>query len=99
MSVPKRGLGDATIAHLVENARHARVPLLTIAQRPDVTTALRPAARTALDAFVALVQRLRLLAVDAAVDEVLRTLVEEVQYAEHLRAEGPEGAEIGRAHV
>jgi DNA helicase II / ATP-dependent DNA helicase PcrA len=93
VNVPKRGLGDATIALLAERAQREGQPMLTTAMRADVLAEMRPAARTALGDFVALVQRLRAAAVDAAVDELLRDLVQAIRYAEHLRAEGPEGLE------
>ena len=93
VNVPKRGLGDATIALLTERAALEGTPLLEIASRLDVVATLRPAARAAIDEFVTLVQRLRTVAVDAAVDELLRDLVQAIRYADHLRAEGPEGLE------
>ncbi len=93
MNAPKRGLGDATLTILVERAAAEGVPLLAIASRTDVLATLRPAARTALQDFVSLVQRLRTAAIDAAVDELLRDLVQVIRYADHLRAEGPEGIE------
>ena len=93
VNVPKRGLGDATIALLAEQAAIEGRPLLEIAARPDVVATLRPAARTAIGDFVLLMQRLRAAAVDAAVDELLRDLVQAIRYADHLRAEGPEGLE------
>jgi DNA helicase-2/ATP-dependent DNA helicase PcrA len=93
VNVPKRGLGDATIALLTERAALEGKPLLEIASRLDVVATLRPAARAAIDEFVTLVQRLRTVAVDAAVDELLRDLVQAIRYADHLRAEGPEGLE------
>jgi DNA helicase-2/ATP-dependent DNA helicase PcrA len=93
VNVPKRGLGDATIALLVEKAAQEGKPLLEVASRLDVIASLRPAARGAIDEFVTLVHRLRAAAVDAAVDELLRDLVQAIRYADHLRAEGPEGQE------
>ncbi len=93
VNVPKRGLGDATIALLTERAAIDGQSLLAVAARPDVTAGMRPAAKAALEEFVQLVQRLRVQATDAAVDELLRTLVEQIRYADHLRAEGPEGQE------
>lgn len=93
VNVPKRGLGDATLAVLAERAQGEGRPMLEMAARTDVLVDLRPAARTALGEFVALVQRLRHAAVDAAVDELLRDLVQAIRYADHLRAEGPEGIE------
>ncbi|HEU4565358.1 MAG TPA: 3'-5' exonuclease, partial [Gemmatimonadaceae bacterium] len=90
---PRRGLGDTTLAQLGELARAAGVPLLAAAGRPELLTSLRPAARQALADFAALIARHRARAADAAVDELLRELVEDIRYADHLRAEGPEGAE------
>ena len=93
VNAPKRGLGDATIALLTEHAAAQGTSLLSIASRAEVLAGLRPAARTALEDFVTLVQQMRAQAVDASVDELLRTLVQRIRYAEHLRAEGPEGVE------
>ncbi len=90
---PKRGLGDVTIALLTERAALDGSTMLEAATRLDVLATLRPAARSALEEFVALVQRLRVQAADAAVDELLRNVVEAIRYTDHLRAEGPEGAE------
>ncbi|MBL0172323.1 MAG: UvrD-helicase domain-containing protein [Gemmatimonadaceae bacterium] len=93
INVPRRGLGDATVALLAERASIAGLSLLAMASQSDVLNALRPAARTSLEAFVSVVQRFRLLAADASVDELLRLLVDQIGYADHLRAEGQEGLE------
>ena len=91
VNVPRRGLGDATLALLAERAAHDGASLLATASRPDVVAGMRPAARAALEEFTALVQRMRVRATDAAVDELLREIAQDIKYAEHLRAEGPEG--------
>jgi DNA helicase-2/ATP-dependent DNA helicase PcrA len=67
--------------------------LLEAARRPAVLDALRPGPRTALAGFAALIDALRASAVDAAVDELLRDLMERIRYADLLRAEGAEGVE------
>jgi DNA helicase-2/ATP-dependent DNA helicase PcrA len=67
--------------------------MLAAAVRPDLIAALRPAARTALGEFAALIARFRESAREAAVDELLRDVVEGVRYDEYLRAEGPESAD------
>ena len=54
---------------------------------------LRPATRTALADFSALVGRLREQATGAGVDELLRSLVDGIRYGDYLRAEGPESAD------
>jgi len=93
IAVPKRGLGEATIEQLSGAARAAGVPMLAAAVRPDLVAALRPAARAALGEFAALVARFRETAREAAVDELLREIVDTIRYAEYLRAEGPESAD------
>ncbi|HTJ24474.1 MAG TPA: UvrD-helicase domain-containing protein [Gemmatimonadaceae bacterium] len=93
VGVPKRGLGETTIELLADASRRAGVPMFDGAQDPSITTALRPAARVALGEFVQLVASLRDRAADAAVDELLRELVESIRYGDYLRAEGPESAE------
>jgi DNA helicase-2/ATP-dependent DNA helicase PcrA len=93
IAVPKRGLGEATLEQLSAVAREAGIPMLAAAVRPDLIGGLRPTARTALAEFAALIARFRESARDAAVDELLRDIVESVRYDEYLRAEGPESAD------
>jgi DNA helicase-2/ATP-dependent DNA helicase PcrA len=75
VGVPKRGLGDTSVEMLAGAARAAGLPLLAAAERGDIVAALRPAARTALAEFAALVRRFRELAATSAVDELLRVVV------------------------
>ena len=93
VSVPKRGLGETTIELLAEGARSARVSLFEAAHDPSIVTTLRAAARVALGEFVRLIATLRDHASEAAVDELLREVVESIRYGDYLRAEGPESAE------
>ena len=93
VTVPKRGLGETTIEQLAEAARVARLPMLEGARREDLVSGLRPAARAALAEFVRLIDGMRERAAEAAVDELLRELVDAIRYGDYLRAEGPESAE------
>ena len=93
VGVPKRGLGDTTIAQLADVAGAAGLPMLAAAAREEMHGGMRPAARAALREFAALIGGLRARAQDAAVDELLRELVDAIRYVEVLRAEGPEGAD------
>jgi DNA helicase-2/ATP-dependent DNA helicase PcrA len=92
-SVPKRGLGETTIEMLAEASRARGLPMFEGARLDDVLATLRPAARVALADFVRLIAGLRERAQDAAVDELLRELVDAIRYGDYLRAEGPESAE------
>ena len=93
VGVPKRGLGETTIELLAEASRARGVPMLEGAQLADVVGTLRPAARIALAEFVRLISSLRERATEAAVDELLKELVDAIRYGDYLRAEGPESAE------
>jgi DNA helicase-2/ATP-dependent DNA helicase PcrA len=81
------------VATLAELAQAQRVPMFTAATSPELLAGLRPAARTSLAQFASLIADLRMQARDAAVDELLRVLVDAIRYEDHLRAEGPEGKE------
>ncbi|MFN2564732.1 MAG: ATP-dependent helicase [Gemmatimonadaceae bacterium] len=92
ISVPRRGIGDTTVDVLAERGRAEGLPILEVARRPDLVAGLRTAARTALAEFVALLDRLRVRAREASVDELLRELVDAVRYGDYLRAEGEDTA-------
>src|SRR5688572_19195790 len=93
VSVPRRGLGDASIAALVAAADRWQRPLLEAARRADGITELRPNARDALRAFAALIDRLRALAADGTPAQLLEEVIRATDYESHLMAEGPEGAD------
>ncbi|MDE3126500.1 MAG: UvrD-helicase domain-containing protein [Gemmatimonadota bacterium] len=88
VAVPRRGIGDASVDLLAERARAAGIPLLEAATRDELLDGIRPATRTALAGFAALIATFRDRAREAAVDELLGALVAEIRYAEHLGAEG-----------
>ncbi len=92
VGAPRRGVGDTTVEFLAERARQVGIPLLRAATDPSITGDLRPVARTALAGFAALIETFRGKVADLAVDELLRELVIETRYDEHLRAEGEEAA-------
>ena len=93
INVPKRGIGDTSVDVLAERASQLGVPLLEAARRADVREALRPAARTAVAEFIGVVDRLRAMAPNVGVDELLRELVDAVKYGDYLKAEGPDWQE------
>jgi DNA helicase-2/ATP-dependent DNA helicase PcrA len=91
VAVPRRGLGDTTMEALGAAAAGAGKPLLDAAADPALVASLRPAARTALADFAAMIERLRVHSREASVDELLRALVAAIGYDAALRAEGAEG--------
>ena len=93
VSVPKRGLGETTIESVSVAAREAGIPMLAAAQRAELLGNIRPAARAALAEFARLIATFSASAQEAAVDELLREVVEGIRYDEYLKAEGPESAD------
>jgi len=92
VGAPRRGIGDTTVEWLAERARTEGLSLFSAASRPDIATELRPAARTALAGFTSLIDRYRDRVSDMAVDEMIKQLVIDVNYAEYLRSEGEDAA-------
>jgi DNA helicase-2/ATP-dependent DNA helicase PcrA len=90
ITAPKRGIGETSVDALAVAARSEGLPLLAASVRPDLVASLRPAARTTLAEFAALIGRMREAARESAVDEVLRDLIDAIRYGDHLRAE-PDG--------
>ncbi len=93
IGVPRRGLGETTVEQLAELSRARALPMFEGAQIADIVSTMRAAARVALGEFVQLIKKLRDRASEAAVDELLRELVESIRYGDYLKAEGPESAE------
>jgi ATP-dependent DNA helicase UvrD/PcrA len=93
ITTPRRGIGDTTVEMLALAAFDAGVPLLAAAAREDLVTGARIATRNALKDFADLVERFRVKAEDSSVDRLILSLVDEIGFADALRAEGPEGLE------
>jgi DNA helicase-2/ATP-dependent DNA helicase PcrA len=91
VAAPKRGIGETTVDLLAAEARNLGLPLLEYARRAAAASAMPAAKRQSLGLFISLVDRLRALANDAGVDQLLRELIVASGYDAALRAEGPEG--------
>jgi len=89
IAAPRRGIGDASLDMLATVARDAGVAMLEAA-RDGAALPVRGATRTLLADFVRVVDDLRAMAPDAAVDELIREILERTGYAEWLRGEGPD---------
>jgi DNA helicase-2/ATP-dependent DNA helicase PcrA len=92
IGAPRRGIGDTTVEWLSERARVDGLSLFKAASRPDILAESRPGSRAPLAAFVALIEKYRADIDDYAVDELIRELVIDINYAEHLRSEGEDVA-------
>ncbi len=94
VNVPKRGIGDTTVARLAEWATGQRVPLLTAAERAGEIPAIRGSVTNSLTELGALIHKHAALAGRGIpLDAMLRDIVRETGLAQALRDEGPEGDE------
>ncbi|HEX5727746.1 MAG TPA: UvrD-helicase domain-containing protein [Longimicrobiaceae bacterium] len=92
VNVPRRGIGDASVARLAEHASRRGLSLLRAAAEADRVDGIRGPAARALPELAALVEKHAALAGrDLALQELLRGLVRESGMVEALKEEGPEG--------
>jgi DNA helicase-2/ATP-dependent DNA helicase PcrA len=89
--VPKRGLGESSLAMLQEAAGRWEKSLLETSRAAEMIQGLRPNVREALRHFAALIDGLRERAASWPPAQVLEQLIQAVDYEQVLLAEGPEG--------
>ncbi|HSR16064.1 MAG TPA: 3'-5' exonuclease, partial [Gemmatimonadales bacterium] len=93
IAVPKRGIGDASLAVLREAASRWGMSLLAAAAIADRIVGLRPNLKENLGAFARLIGELRALATDLSPALILEDLVRRIDYERFLMREGLEGAD------
>ena len=85
-NVPPRGLGKASIESLTAAAREAGVPLLDLARRATTVPGIKEKAGRAFEDFARLMQELAGLR-ELAAEEVIRRLLSQTRYREHVAAD------------
>ena len=93
VGVPKRGLGDTSIAMLLAASERWNRPLLETARLADGITELRPNAREAFRAFAAFIHRLHQAAGTWTPAQLLEEITRAIDFEAVLLAEGPDGAD------
>jgi DNA helicase-2/ATP-dependent DNA helicase PcrA len=94
VNVPRRGIGDMSVARLAEWAKRAGVPLLAAAARAEEIESLRGGAAKALPEMAGQLAKYAALADQGlGLDKILRVLVLETGYLASLAEEGAEGEE------
>ncbi len=91
--VPKRGLGESSLAILVEAARRWSKPLLATAHAAELVPDLRPNVRENLRRFGQLIEDLRERAGHWPPAQILEQVITAIGYEQVLLSEGPEGAD------
>jgi DNA helicase-2/ATP-dependent DNA helicase PcrA len=93
VNVPRRGIGDASLALLGRAAAGWQKPLLEAARRAGSVNDLRPNVREALAGVAALLDRLREAVGQADPATALETILATTGYEQYLAEEGAEGME------
>src|SRR6266850_1372156 len=93
VNVPRRGIGDASLALLVRAATGWQQPLLEAARRASNLSDLRPNVREALMGVASLLDRLRDAVGQADPATALETILATTGYEQYLAEEGAEGME------
>src|SRR5216117_591074 len=93
VNVPRRGVGDASLAVLGKAAAGWQQPLLAAARRAGNLTELRPNVREALVGVASLLDRLREAVGQADPATALETILATTGYEQYLAEEGAEGME------
>ena len=93
VNVPRRGIGDASLAVLGKAAAGWQKPLLDAAKRAGSITDLRPNVRDALAGVASLLDRLRESVGQADPATALETILATTGYLQYLAEEGAEGLE------
>ena len=93
VNVPRRGIGDASVAVFVQAGRTWKKPLLDVARGADRVAEMRPNVREAFKGVAALVDRLRDAVGQADPATALETIIAATGYEAYLAEEGAEGIE------
>jgi len=93
VSVPRRGLGETSLAVLGQAATAWGKPLLAAARGADMVPDLRPNVRGAFRSFAAFIDGLVEKASHLPPADVLEQVIRAIDYEAVLHAEGPEGAD------
>ena len=93
VSVPRRGLGETSLAILRQAAAAWGKPLLAAARGADMVPDLRPNVRGAFRSFAGFIDGLAERAGHLPPAEVLEQVIRAIDYEAVLHAEGPEGAD------
>jgi DNA helicase-2/ATP-dependent DNA helicase PcrA len=93
VNVPRRGIGDTTVARLAEHAARRGIPLLAAAGEAASVDGIRGGGAKALPELAGLIQKFAALSAAGGIslEALLRELMQESGLVEALKAEGAEG--------
>jgi DNA helicase-2/ATP-dependent DNA helicase PcrA len=98
VNVPPRGLGKAAVENLSAVAREQGTPLLSLARRAGSVAGLKEKAARAFEEFAQMIDGLASLR-DLGAEEVIRRVLSQTGYREHLAAEAQSQGEDRLANL
>ncbi len=99
LNVPKRGIGKTSIELLDATADRHEVTLYQTLRQADQVDGLKPKAVKAIGAFVSVMERLKRLANEVTLDELVTQILDLTGYFDELKAEDPTDSEGRQANV
>ena len=93
VNVPRRGIGEASLAQLIRTAAQWGKPLLAVVATAERVPDLRPNVRQAFAGVARLVEEVRARFGEADPATVLEAVIDVVGYEQYLTEEGAEGIE------
>jgi len=99
LNVPRRGIGKTSIEFLEATATRYNATLYQVLRQADQVEGLKPKAVKAIGGFITVMERLKRLATEVSLDELIVQLVELTGYFDELRADDPTDSEGRQANV
>ncbi|KAK4688393.1 ATP-dependent DNA helicase UvrD/PcrA, partial [Tremellales sp. Uapishka_1] len=95
VNVPRRSIGDKSLAELVAAAKKMKVSPMELSERitdgDKLPTGLKPAIKKSLASFVGIVRKLRRAAVkNTEVADLIKLILDKTSYEDHLRKTQPD---------
>lgn len=99
LNVPKRGIGKTSIEYLEATAAQHNASLYQVLRQADQVPDLKPKAVKAIQGFVSVMERLKRLATEVGLDELVTQILDLTGYFDELKLEDPTDTEGRQANV
>ncbi len=99
LNVPKRGIGKTTLEYLEATASHHNATLWQVLKQVDQVEEVKPKAAKAIGSFVTILDRLKRLATELSLDDLIVQILDLTGYFDELKVEDPTDSEGRQANV
>lgn len=99
LNVPKRGIGKTTIEHLEATANLHQTTMYNVLKQVDQVEAVKPKAAKAIGAFMQVMERLKRLATEVGLDDLVTQILDLTGYFDELKLEDPTDSEGRQANA